>query len=499
MQRSRLRLAIYATAAVVAVGGGIGAAVAATTPASSGKLTAAFVKDSDWGTGYQAHYTISNGTGATVNGWEVAFGLPTTAKLGSSWDTTLTGSGAVKTAKNAAWNGTIPAGATASFGFIVAGSGAPISCTINGASCTGGAAVTTAPTATATASPTATKTATASPTVSPSASKTASSSPTATKTATATATPTATATATVSPTSTSGTSGNVLVAPYVDMGLLSNGATTLSSLAAGGNVKSFSLAFVTSSGCKASWFAAFDPRAKQFADQITAVRAAGGDVKVSFGGATGTELAQACTSVSALQAEYQAVVDAYDLNYIDLDIEGAAVADSASVARRSTALAALQKANPGLKISLTLPVLPEGLTADGLNVVKSAKTAGVDLDLVNIMAMDYGRSGQDYGDLAIQAVKSTKDQIKSVYGNSDAAAFKMVGVTPMIGVNDDNGTFTQSDAKDLVTFANANHIGFVSLWEMHRDKNACSGALFQCTNVTQTAFEFSRILAGFTG
>jgi chitinase len=283
------------------------------------------------------------------------------------------------------------------------------------------------------------------------------------------------------------------------MGLLSNGSTTLAQLGSSGNLKSFSLAFVTSAGCKASWFNAFDPRLKQFADQIAAVRAAGGDVKVSFGGATGIELAQACTSVSALQAEYQAVVSAYNLKYIDLDIEGAAVADPTTIARRSTALAALQKANPGLKISLTLPVLPEGLTADGLNVIKSAKSAGVDLDLVNIMAMDYGRAGQDYGDLAIQAVKSTKDQIKSVYGNSDAAAFRMVGVTPMLGVNDDQGKFTQSDAKDLVAFANANHIGFVSFWELNRDKNACSGALFQCTNVAQAPFEFSKIFAGFTG
>ncbi|BBH65205.1 hypothetical protein ACTI_18900 [Actinoplanes sp. OR16] len=492
MQRSRLRLAIYSSAAVLAVGGGIGAAVAATTPSSTGTLTAAFVKDSDWGTGYQAHYTITNGTGAAVNGWEVTFGLPGTAKLGSFWDTSLTGASSTKTAKNTAWNGTIASGSTVSFGFIVSGSGDPTSCEINGVSCTGGAPVTTAPTSppaspASPSSPAATKTATASP----SASRTATASPT--KTATATASPTATST------SGSGSTSGVLVAPYVDMGLLSNGATTLSSLAAGGNVKSFSLAFVTGSGCKASWFNAFDPRQKQFGDQIAAVRAAGGDVKVSFGGATGVELAQACTSVSALQAEYQAVVDAYDLNYIDLDIEGAAVADTASVTRRSTALAALQKANPGLKISLTLPVLPEGLTADGLNVVKSAKAAGVDLDLVNIMAMDYGRSAQDYGDLAIQAVKSTKDQIRTVYGNSDAAAFKMVGVTPMIGKNDDNGTFTQSDARDLVAFANANHIGFVSLWEMHRDKNACTGALFQCTNVSQTAFEFSRILSGFTG
>ncbi|WP_433371868.1 cellulose binding domain-containing protein [Actinoplanes sp. CA-142083] len=484
MQRSRLRLAIYASAAVLAVAGGVGAAVAATTPTTkaAGVLTATFSKDSDWGTGYQAKYTITNGTGTAVNGWQLVFGLPSTAKLGSFWDATVTTSGGVSTAKNPSWSTTIPAGGSAEFGFVVAGSGAPTSCTINGASCAGGTA-TTAPTTKPTTAPT-TKPTTA---------------PTTKPTTTAPTTKPTTAPTTAPPATSAPSGGNVLVAPYVDMGLLSNGSTTLAQLGSSGNLKSFSLAFVTSAGCKASWFNAFDPRQKQFADQIAAVRAAGGDVKVSFGGATGIELAQACTSVTALQAEYQAVVSAYNLKYIDLDIEGAAVADPTTIARRSTALAALQKANPGLKISLTLPVLPEGLTADGVNVVKSAKNAGVDLDLVNIMAMDYGRAGQDYGDLAIQAVKSTKDQIRSVYGNSDAAAFKMVGVTPMLGVNDDQGKFTQSDAKDLVAFANANHIGFVSFWELNRDKNACSGALFQCTNVTQAPFEFSKIFAGFTG
>ncbi|GIF23979.1 chitinase [Actinoplanes tereljensis] len=97
------------------------------------------------------------------------------------------------------------------------------------------------------------------------------------------------------------------------------------------------------------WFNAYDPRQGWARDQIDAVRARGGDVKISFGGATGIELAQACTSVAALQAEYQAVVTAYNLKYIDLDIEGAATADPTSVARRSQALAALQRANPGLR------------------------------------------------------------------------------------------------------------------------------------------------------
>ncbi|AGZ46657.1 cellulose binding domain-containing protein [Actinoplanes friuliensis] len=471
MARTRLRLSIYVAAALVAVGGGAVAAVAATTPATkAGGLTATFSKDSDWGSGYQARYTIKNTGGAPVSGWQLAFGLPASAKLGSFWDAAVTTAGGVSTAKDRGYNATIAAGSSAEFGFIVAGSGSPTSCTINGVVCGGGSAPTTAPISKPPTAPPTTAPTTRPPTTAP-----------------------PTTTAPPAP------SGSVLVAPYVDMGLLSNGSTTLAQLATSGNVKSYTLAFVTSAGCKASWFNAFDPRSKQFGDQITALRAAGGDVKVSFGGATGIELAQACTDVKALQAEYQAVVSAYNLKYIDLDIEGAAVADPTTIARRSTALAALQKANPGLKISLTLPVLPEGLTNDGLNVVKSAKNAGVDLDLVNIMAMDYGRSAQDYGDLAIQAVKSTKDQIRAIYGNSDAAAFKMVGVTPMLGKNDDNGTFSQSDARDLVAFANSNHVGFVSFWETNRDRNACTGALFQCTNVAQAPFEFSKIFATFKG
>jgi hypothetical protein len=285
------------------------------------------------------------------------------------------------------------------------------------------------------------------------------------------------------------------------MGLLSNpGSPTLAQLAASGGVKAFTMAFVNSAGCKASWFNAFDPRARAFGDQIDALRQQGGDVKISFGGASGIELAQACTDVAALTAEYQAVVDAYKLKFIDLDVEGAAVADTASVTRRSQALAALQKRNAGLKISLTLPVLPEGLTADGLNVVKSARDAGVNLDLVNIMAMDYQRAGQDYGDLAIQATKSTAAQLKGLFANlNDAQAFRMIGVTPMLGRNDDQGVFNQSDARDVVAFASQNRVGYLSFWEANRDRNACTGALFQCTNVPQQPFEFSKIFAGFRG
>lgn len=288
------------------------------------------------------------------------------------------------------------------------------------------------------------------------------------------------------------------VAPYVDMGAWPT--PVLSTMASKGNVKTFTLGFVTSYGCKASWFGAYDPRTGWQRDEINKLRSAGGDVKISFGGASGIELAYYCTTPTTLANEYDAVVNAYALKYVDFDIEGAAVADPATIGRRSQALKILQDRHPGLRISLTLPVLPNGLTSDGVNVVQSAKNAGVNLDMVNIMAMDYYQGAGDQGAKAISAAKATQAQVKSVYGGTDAAAWKKIGVTPMIGVNDSqNEIFLQKDARALVSFASSVHLGMLSFWEQGRDANACNGALYKCTNVAQQPYEFAKIFAGYNG
>ncbi len=74
-----------------------------------------------------------------------------------------------------------------------------------------------------------------------------------------------------------------------------------------------------------------------------------------------------------MQAQYQVVIDAYSLTAIDFDIEGAAVADAPSVDHRNAAIAGLQSAaqagGQDLAVSYTLPVAPDGLTADGLAFV----------------------------------------------------------------------------------------------------------------------------------
>ncbi|WP_377272591.1 cellulose binding domain-containing protein [Peterkaempfera sp. SMS 1(5)a] len=502
--------------------------------ASAATPGAVFAKTSDWGTGYQAQYTVTNTGSATLTSWTVEFDLPSGTTVGTYWDALLTSSGSHYTFKNRDYNGTLAPGASAVFGWVSSGSGTPTGCKLNGASCDGGSgtADTTPPSvpggvtvggATGSSLTVSWTAATdnsgsvagyevsrdgGSPVSVSGTSYTASGLAGATsysfrvRARDAAGNVSAYSTA-VSGTTTSGGGGTppppgtVRTAPYVDMGAWPT--PSLTDLSAGGGVKSFTMAFITASACKAMWFNAYDPRQAWGKDQIDAIRAAGGDVKVSFGGATGQELAQACSTVDSLFTEYDAVVRAYNLTYVDFDIEGAATADPASVARRSQALARLQQAHPGLRISLTLPVLPEGLTSDGLAVVQSARDAGVTLDVVNVMAMDYYRS-TDYGDAAVQAAQSTFNQLKSLYpGRTDAQLWAMVGVTPMLGQNDDGHVFDQADARQLVAFAQSEHLGLLAFWESTRDRNACNGALYMCTNIAQSPYEFSKIFSGYSG
>ncbi|MFJ3306290.1 cellulose binding domain-containing protein [Streptomyces sp. NPDC086549] len=498
---------------------------------AAGSPTATFSKSSSWDGGYQGAYAITNGGSTALSGWTVEFDLPSGTTVGSYWDALLTQSGSHYTFKNREYNGSLAPGATTTFGWVSSGSGTPTNCKLNGAPCAGGSGggdttPPSVPTGVTVGSATG-----SSLTVRWTAATDDSGSVAGYEVSRDGGTPVSvtgtsyTATglqagtsyafrirakdaagnasaysAAVSGTTASGGTqpgGGVHTAPYVDMGAWPT--PSMPEMAAASGVTSYTMAFVTASGCKAMWFNAYDPRDGWAKDQIDAIRAGGGDVKVSFGGASGIELAQACGSVDALYTEYNAVVNAYGLTYVDFDIEGAATADPASVTRRSQALARLQQAHPGLRISLTLPALPEGLTADGLNVVASARDAGVDLDVVNVMAMDYYRS-VDYGDAALQAAQSTFAQLKSLYpGRTDAQVWAMVGVTPMLGQNDDGHVYDQADARQLVAFAKGKHLGELAFWEATRDRNACTGALYRCTNIAQAPYEFAKIFAAYGG
>ncbi|MFD6229193.1 cellulose binding domain-containing protein [Streptomyces sp. NPDC060232] len=484
--RRRTSRTARVTGAIVAAAVIGGAAFALTGTAHAGTVGAVYTKSSSWSGGYTGQYVITNSTGQAQSGWTLEFDLPAGTKIDSLWNGTHTVDGRRVTVKPAEWNGRLAAGASVTVGFVASGSGAPgdpTGCRINGVKCSVDQGATAQPSGRPTARPTAT----AAPTTAPTASATS-----AAPTRTASPSPTATAPAP--------TGGGARFAPYVDTSLFP--AYDLLDTAAQTGVKEFHLAFITSGGgCAPLWGGVTDLANDKVAAQIGALRAKGGDVRVSFGGAAGHELALNCATVDDLAAAYGKVVDQYRLTKVDFDIEGAALPDTAANARRAQAIAKLQKSHPGLDVAFTLPVMPEGLTQPGVALLADARKNGVRVDAVNIMAMDYGPAySGDMGQYAIQAATATQAQIKGVLGLSDAAAWKAVAVTPMIGVNDvTSEIFTVADATQLVEFAAAKGIGRLAMWSSTRDKQCAAGAVnyadATCSSILQQPLAFTRAFA----
>lgn len=128
----------------LAVAGLLAGGVAmAATPASA--ATAVFSVTNNWGNGYQGQITVTNDTSAQITSWRVEFDLPSSSTVSQSWNAQQSTSGSRYTFTNVSWNGTLAAGASTSFGFLVNGSGTPVNCTVNGASCAGGPPPTTPP------------------------------------------------------------------------------------------------------------------------------------------------------------------------------------------------------------------------------------------------------------------------------------------------------------------------------------------------------------------
>lgn len=515
-----------------------------TAPPATGGVT--FQVTSDWGSGYTGAISIKNTTATAWTGWTLQFDYAGT--ISSIWDATVAShSGSHYVIQNADYNGAVAPGATVSFGF----NGSPGNVTTGPTNyvVNGGGPVNQAPVAANDSAWTAPGTPV---TIAVLANDSDPDGDALTITAagqaqhgqlvinngqTITYTPTAgysgsdsftyqvsdgrggTASATVTLNVSQVSWPAHVFAPYVDMGLYPT--YNLVSAAENQGIKYFNLGFVVAdANSKPSWggYTAYEISSTPFDQavrtQVAGVRALGGDVAVSFGGAANQELAVAITDVKTLQAAYQSVIDAYGLARIDFDIEGAAVADRASIDRRSQALAALEQnaaaAGKPLQVWFTLPVLPSGLTSDGLYVLQSALKYGVTISGVNVMAMDYGDSAApnpqgQMGTYAIDAATSTFTQLQTLYGasKSDAQLWGMIDVTPMIGLNDDTSeVFDLNAARQLLAFAQQKGLGEIAMWSLNRDQQDPSGQIGYVSNtsssILQDPYEFSTIFKPFT-
>ncbi|KAJ3316951.1 hypothetical protein HDV06_002533, partial [Boothiomyces sp. JEL0866] len=287
--------------------------------------------------------------------------------------------------------------------------------------------------------------------------------------------------------------------PYVDV--MAFPTPEVFKFAQNAGTKWFVLAFLIADGNgNPAWGGQTAITSSFYLINIQYLRNMGGDVCISFGGYNGAEIATVTTDITQLQKKYQSVIDRYNVRWLDFDIEGSGLSNTAAIDRRSKALASLKAANPGLMISLTLPVFPTGLTAAGIYVIQSAMNNGLVIDVVNIMAMDYGASeapngATGMGQYGIQAAQNTYSQVVAI-GFPNVK----IGITPMIGVNDVSGeTFTLPNAQEVFSFAQSTSwVQYLSFWSIQRD-NSVNGPLYQSSQISQADYAFSNIFNKLSG
>lgn len=293
-------------------------------------------------------------------------------------------------------------------------------------------------------------------------------------------------------------------APYVMP--LANTPPDLTTVMSASGAKAFTLAFIVANGgCTPAWEtdAGLDNVSSdtQAGPIINAVRAAGGDVVVSFGGYNGTKLGQSCGSAQAVAAAEQTVIDKYSLKAIDLDLEEPEYENATAINNELAAAQILQKNNSGLYVSITIPGTTSGTGYFGQQLLNNAKTLGYTPDNYAIMPFDGGFSGASS---QISALQSFNTILMNTFGWDSATAYAHEGISSMNGRTDSAEYFYQSDFQTVLSFAESNHLARFTFWSVNRDRQCNppdnNGSLSGiCSSVPQSDWDFTKIIVKFAG
>jgi Glycosyl hydrolases family 18 len=305
-------------------------------------------------------------------------------------------------------------------------------------------------------------------------------------------------------------------APYFESYLSDS---SISTVAAKSGAKYLTLAFIQTAqkgSCTATWNG--DPAQPvsggHYLAEINALRAAGGDVIPSFGGAgadgNGTEIADSCHNVDKVAAVYESLVSIYHVTRLDMDVEGNSLNSTAGITRRNQAIAMAQAwaAARGidLQVDFTIPVEPYGLDPNGLNVLSNAIASGVHIDVVNIMVFDYYETHEGRVDMpaaAMSAALNLHNQLTGLLPDATAGQlWRMEGMTLLPGV-DDRGKIETTwlpGAAKIMDFARQEHMSLLSIWAIQRDHGGCPGVVDSntCSGVRQGDWAFSHLLERFS-
>ena len=230
----------------------------------------------------------------------------------------------------------------------------------------------------------------------------------------------------------------------------------------------------------------------------------GGRLLLSFGGHDGIYAEIACQDDNQLFNLMDKLMQDAGTRRLDFDLEGYQLLNTEGTARRARVLARLQAKYPDLFVSFSLPGWLRGFNPPAIDVLKTTQAAGVRIDMVNVMSQSFGRenlrtmvASSTVGQASVMTFQAAAVQMAAIFQDkTQPQLHAMMGITPMIGTNDDGSTFTLDDARTVADFVKSNGIGMISYWSFQRDRaQATNGAgnLNSFSGVAQSDFEFHSI------
>lgn len=293
------------------------------------------------------------------------------------------------------------------------------------------------------------------------------------------------------------TPGKLNGAPYLYLGW--GNPPEVSSLMSQTGVRGFTMAFVLDSGgCTPSWDGKRALTGGNDQKTISAIKAAGGQVQVSFGGYDGDKLGQGCSTSAAYAGAVQKVIDAFAPTAVDIDLEGVEYENSTIQDRILGALTTVKERNPGVATVVTLPVEKEGLVGPGVRFIQRAAELKTPIDNYTIMPFNFNAS--DMRASTVSATEGLKSQLMSARGWDAKTAYAHIGISGMNGVSDGGEITSVSQWQQIRDYAANNGLGRLAFWAVNRDR-ACGGSNgdngASCSGVSQSDWAFTRITGTF--
>ena len=188
--------------------------------------------------------------------------------------------------------------------------------------------------------------------------------------------------------------------------------------------RAFTLAFVLAGqGCVPKWGGNRPLRGEIDVTCIAAIRVAGSDVSVSFGGWSSRKLGTRCKMATALVSAHRQVIHAYGLHAIDVDIEHTEFTNATTQWRVTTALLPVRLAHPAVQVSLTFGTAPSGPDAPSVEFVPYAWA---------IMPFDFGIPEATMGAASVTAAEGLHADLMASSGRDlqDVSAGRFTRPSP---------------------------------------------------------------------